>query len=235
MQVPAHGEVDDGGGDVEQVGPLVDQRPDLAGAHALGRLELDRALGPVNSGAARRAVVVRGRRGVKPGDLPAPPPVAPARPGEPPDPEQAGQQHDERPADGPRRDREGAHGAEPLGEDRPRDRDRRGRERHGDGETFVRLQPLLLEQRPGSWAIRRARARQRAAVGAGVADRPGRRARAGDLHGGGLDRDRPVGADRVPEHLGMVGEGVHRPAHVVVEDVGLLSGHELVGVADAAR
>ena len=39
----AHREVDDRGGDVDEVRVLVDERPDLAGQDAVGRHELDRA------------------------------------------------------------------------------------------------------------------------------------------------------------------------------------------------
>src|SRR6185436_15942041 len=42
-QVAPYGQVDDGRGDVPHVGPLVDERPEQAGGHVVGWLELHRA------------------------------------------------------------------------------------------------------------------------------------------------------------------------------------------------
>ena len=47
-----------------------------------------------------------------------------------------------------------------------------------------------------------------------------------------LDRHRPVGADRVPDQLVVVGEPVHRAAHAVGDVVGVLAGDGAVGIAD---
>ena len=49
-EVAAHGEVDDGGGDVERVGREVDERAELPGPQVVGWDELDRRLLVVEQG-----------------------------------------------------------------------------------------------------------------------------------------------------------------------------------------
>ena len=230
-QVPADGEVDDGRRDVEGVGPLVDQCPDLARPKVEGRREFDGsgrvALEQRDGllGGSRR----RAHQHVHLGPLVAP--VSPRSPdyaAEPPD-DQSRQQ--ERPAHGERGGGESSAERPPLREHGSRFGDDALRKTDHHGERAVGMERGLceggdpaLQGATRTWQARAGRSR----VAGDSVDRTGGRHRHLRL----LDGDGPVRPDGVPVQLVVIGETIQGRANAVRDDVGVPAGDGSIRIAD---
>ena len=232
-QEPANGEVDDRRRHVERVRLLVDQRPDLTGPEVLRRRELDRSVPALEE--RHRLHLGLGRSAHDLVDRRAPEALVPAAPPQQPpeaeddDGEQAGRAADRRRrrAERSRRGSTARPGSAPARAPPPSGAPRRP-SCASNGPRFACANVANRASEPAArphanvepaWPWKHATCGDR---------RPAPHPDAAPARSALL----PLGADRVPVQLVVVGEPVHRALDAVHDRVGVPPGDRLVRVAD---